>query len=76
MAPVTVYVQHIPEDVIPGRRLGRHIHVDSRSAAYPFTSGKRTIIPRLWARNIPILDQGNLGSCTGNAIVLPRPYRW
>jgi len=68
VAPVTVYTQHIPEQIVPGKRLGRHIRIDSRSAAYPYTAPERAIAAVLWHRNIPILDQGNLGSCTGNAI--------
>ncbi|WNI19180.1 C1 family peptidase [Actinacidiphila sp. ITFR-21] len=52
-----------------GGRLGRHIHHDPRSRAYvisedllpgAYTSAVHTV-------RIPVLDQGDLGSCTGNA---------
>lgn len=49
------------------RRLGRHVNHDSASRRFAFdTSGLqvRTVRHR---RRIPILDQGDLGSCTGNA---------
>lgn len=62
-----VAVHHIPE--YPGAgRLGRHVWHDSRSRSYPFDAAKVTIRTVTWARMIAILDQGNLGSCTGNAM--------
>jgi hypothetical protein len=36
---------------------------------YLYSAPHRAPVAQLWKRNIPILDQGNLGSCTGNAIV-------
>jgi hypothetical protein len=68
---VVIYRRHIPEVRIPGMPLGRHVHQDSRSALYPFRSDipRSAITAQTWARQIPVLDQGNLGSCTGNAIV-------
>lgn len=58
----------LPEIVVPGRRLGRHLQHDPRSLAYRVG---RTAEPRTvhWERRIPILDQGNLGACTGYATV-------
>jgi hypothetical protein len=48
---------------------GRHPEFDEQSRAYSITladSAKpRTV---LWRRHSPILDQGSLGSCTGNAM--------
>jgi hypothetical protein len=64
------YVAHqaIPEQIVPGKRLGRNYKFDSRSAAYPWQrSGRKAAGPVLLERVIPILDQGNVGSCTGNA---------
>jgi hypothetical protein len=60
--------RYIDETVVAGKRLGRHVNHDPRSLAYPFA---RTAEPKSvsWPRRIPILDQGNLGSCTGNALV-------
>jgi hypothetical protein len=48
-------------------RLGRHFSWDSRNEAYLF-QGTPAYTSVRWTRNTPILDQGNLGSCTGNAI--------
>jgi hypothetical protein len=49
--------------------LGRHYAHDSRSAYYEYRGPQATPISMLWAREIPILDQGDVGSCTGNAEV-------
>lgn len=61
--PVT---RRIDEFVVPGQRLGRHVNHDPRSLNYLVTQSS-TIITKRWARRTPILDQGDLGSCTGNA---------
>jgi len=64
----TITRRRIPEVVVPGKRLGRHFVYDSRSAAYPYRVNRaRTAATVLWQRAIPILDQGDVGSCTGNA---------
>jgi Papain family cysteine protease len=59
------------EDIHQGMRLGRHQLLDARSLAYmvenDIESMNSTIASQLWQRVIPILDQGQLGSCTGNA---------
>jgi len=56
----------------PGGRLGRHIEHDLRSLGYAVDAGLRhvEVQPRTveWKRWSPILDQGDLGSCTGNAL--------
>lgn len=56
----------LPEIVVPGKRLGRHINHDPQSLRYlvPETS---TPGSASWDARIPVLDQGNTGSCTGNA---------
>jgi hypothetical protein len=52
----------------PDRRLGRHVNHDSRSVRYAEpVMPKSAIFSVDWTRRIPILDQGQLGSCTGNA---------
>ncbi len=68
-APYSIYFRPLPEVVVPGKRLGRHVRRDSRSLAYPYQARRapRDLSDQLWARHIPILDQGDLGSCTGNA---------
>lgn len=70
MTEVLIERRRIPEERIPGKPLGRHIHTDSRSARYPFRPATvRDLTSVLWHRDIAVLDQGNLGSCTGNALV-------
>lgn len=57
----------IPEiKVAAAGRLGRHINHDPRSLHYKVQPAKADKSVT-WERHIPILDQGNLGSCTGNA---------
>jgi hypothetical protein len=65
---MTEPVRRIEEQVIPGMRLGRHIRHDPRSLNY-LVEETATIVTRNWARRIPVLDQGDVGSCTGNATV-------
>lgn len=56
----------IPEVVVPGRRLGRHVDHDERSLQFLLPPA-RDAVSVSWPRIVPIFDQGNLGSCTGNA---------
>ncbi|MFG3200378.1 C1 family peptidase [Streptomyces sp. NPDC048208] len=50
-------------------RLGRHVRHDPRSLAYAAPVLPAAAIQSvLWQRRTPILNQGNLGSCTGNAL--------
>lgn len=48
-------------------RLGRHVNHDSQSRRYPVDTTGLTIASVRHHRRIAVLDQGNLGSCTGNA---------
>lgn len=49
-------------------RLGRHVNHDSRSLNYSVAAAPISDLKSVrHERYIPILDQGNLGSCTGNA---------
>lgn len=65
---MAIYVRHIPETVIPGKRLGRHVRHDPRSLQYLYPEAVPAALTSVrWDRHIPILDQGDLGSCTGNA---------
>lgn len=70
----TVKVKHIPEDHSSGYRLGRHYEFDSRSENYlvwPKTvSGTTVFTPVTWftADGVPVLDQGDVGACTGFAL--------
>lgn len=61
-------VQLIEQHHRPGQTLGRHVEHDPRSLAYAHGVLPKSQIKSVeWTRRIPILDQGNLGSCTGNA---------
>jgi hypothetical protein len=51
------------DQVLP---LGRNVHHDSRNLWYRYQRTAPTLVSVLHARNIPILNQGNIGSCTGN----------
>ena len=53
------------------RALGRHVEHDERSRAYAYPEpavGARQPQTVIWPRYSPILDQGDIGSCTGNAM--------
>lgn len=65
-APYSVYRRHIPETVVAGKPLGRHVEHDSRSKLYQlYSDGTDQSI--IWPRHTSTLDQGDVGSCTGNA---------
>lgn len=60
--------QRLEEHVIEGKRLGRHIEHDPRSRDYAYeVSAEGTLIAVEHKRHGGILDQGQIGSCTGNA---------
>jgi hypothetical protein len=63
----TTYRRPIEEHVVPGKRLGRNVHHDSRSLLYPYRQSNVALKDTLLARHVPILDQGDVGACTGNA---------
>jgi hypothetical protein len=50
-----------------GLGLGRHVNHDDRSRAYPIKTTAAPFVSTTWTRQIQVLDQGSLGSCTGNA---------
>jgi hypothetical protein len=59
------------EDKHEGMRLGRNRWLDGRSLSYMVENDARAMGQALgnhqWERVLAILDQGDLGSCTGNA---------
>ena len=59
------------EDLHEGMRLGRNLWLDSRSLAFMVENSieemSKPLQSRTWERVLVILDQGKLGSCTGNA---------
>jgi hypothetical protein len=68
----TVVHRHIPWFPASSTRvlpLGRNVHHDSRNLWYPYRRTAPTLVTKLHARNAPILDQGDVGSCTGNGEV-------
>ena len=57
------------EEPIEGKRLGRHVEHDPRSRDYPFKADDATTLVSVeHKRHGTIFDQGQIGSCTGNAI--------
>ena len=51
-------------------RLGRNAWFDAQSLAYMVENDVASMVTpksKSWTRRVPILDQGQLGSCTGNA---------
>jgi hypothetical protein len=66
-----MYVRHIPEHPAThpsAGRLGRHVKHDPRSLRYQVTPRSLGTLKSVrHTRRIPVLDQGDLGSCTGNA---------
>jgi hypothetical protein len=58
----------IPEVKVPGKRLGRMVEHDSRSRAFEATTRAAPLVSKAWTRHIAPFDQGDLGSCTGNAM--------
>jgi hypothetical protein len=57
----------IPEQVTPGKRLGRHIVHDPRSRNFPADAAPAITSVVHKATGLP-LNQGNIGSCTANAL--------
>jgi hypothetical protein len=59
------------EDVHEGTRLGRNMWLDGRSLAHMVENDVHEMGQSLkscqWERVLTVLDQGQLGSCTGNA---------
>lgn len=62
------HTQHLPEIVVPGKRLGRHVEHDPRSRMFETPHAAAPLVSAKHARHCPPFDQGDLGSCTGNAM--------
>jgi hypothetical protein len=62
---ITIVQQRLPFHPL----LGRNIRVDSRSLAFPFTGDGLTPVSGDWRRHVGPFDQGEVGSCTGNAAI-------
>jgi len=50
-------------------RLGRNFRFDSRSLAYPYVPVSLIQTDGDWPRHVGPFDQGDVGSCTGNAAI-------
>lgn len=51
-------------------RLGRVVEHDPRSRHFAFVAKADVpLVSKRWTRNIPVFDQGSIGSCTGNTAV-------
>jgi hypothetical protein len=62
--------REIPQYTAPGLHpLGRHVLHDPRSLAFRHRRTRRTLAHVLHERHGPVLDQGQIGSCTANAEV-------
>lgn len=58
---------HLPE--LPGAgRLGRHVEHDERSRCFAAPHASGPLVSVDWPRHCDPFDQGDLGSCTGNAM--------
>src|ERR1700730_16273458 len=57
----------LAEQVVPGRRLGRHVLHDPRSRDFPAARAPKVISVTHAASGLP-LNQGNIGPCTANAL--------
>ncbi len=69
------YVQELAEAKVPDRRLGRHVEHDPRSRSYPAPTVPIADVKHV--RHGRPFDQGELGSCTGNAMagaLMTEPY--
>lgn len=62
-----VVTKSLVEHVVKGKRLGRHVEHDPRSRNYAVAVSTGTI-QHVRHRRFGVLDQGSIGSCTGNAI--------
>lgn len=67
MSTILIERCYIPETIVEGKRLGRHVHHDSRSKDFQVPYKTASPVTKKYTRQTAILDQGDLGSCTGNA---------
>ncbi len=62
------YTVKLQDDRFETNGLGRLVEHDERSRRYAFNATKATLTSVHHERRVPVLDQGQLGSCTGNAM--------
>lgn len=56
------------EDIVDNHRLGRHVRHDPRSWQFPTPMAAHLVTVR-HKRHVPIFNQGQVGSCTGEAAI-------
>lgn len=59
--------ERLPETIIPGRRLGRHIEHDERSRDFAVKASTGLVSVR-HHRLVPVFDQGSVGDCTAESL--------
>jgi hypothetical protein len=64
---MAVVQRTLDEQRVEGRRLGRHVEHDSRSLDFPAARAPQVVSVNHNATGLP-LDQGQIGSCTANAL--------
>jgi hypothetical protein len=75
-------VRRLPEAPDLPHPLGRHVQHDPRSRSFAFTAPEPLPLQDVaWRRRVPAYDQGQLGSCTANALcgalsTLPHRHRF
>jgi hypothetical protein len=67
MASNDVRAVHLPEQHVAGKRLGRHVLHDPRSRDFAAERAAAIVSVTHQATGLP-LDQGQIGSCTANAL--------
>ena len=67
MAPNEIHVIRLPEQRVEGKRLGRHVAHDPRSRDFAARRAAQIVSVTHQATGLP-LDQGDIGSCTANAL--------
>jgi hypothetical protein len=67
MAQDDIVKVHLSEQHITGKRLGRHVEHDPRSRAFAAERAPQIISVKHQATGLP-LNQGEIGSCTANAL--------
>ncbi len=67
MAQDDVTKVHLPEQHLPGKRLGRHVEHDPRSREFSAERAPQVVSVTHQATGLP-LNQGEIGSCTANAL--------
>ena len=67
MAANDIRKVHLPERAVAGKRLGRHVAHDPRSRDFLAHRARQIVSVAHLATGLP-LDQGDIGSCTANAL--------